>query len=275
MKPFHISSTLLAWIACATLTGPLAFSQDSSIVTEVVGLSITKPETEKKENSFGGSAVLGRPAGVEIHLRIHDPKSFFTSVLDAEEGSKTAPVLKSADDQVLQQDGFSGGFGFAANISDDGHTVILPLRASQLPPKGSDQIKVVGTIKFNVGSDTKTESVDFVPKADTKLKLGATEVKISEVEEDPFGQKGLRITFATNKPMDNIQSIKFLDGKDEIESGQEGKSSFGFGQEMTYSITYMLKAKPTTVTAQVSYFGATKQVEVPLNLSVGLSLDAK
>jgi hypothetical protein len=154
--------------------------------------------------------------------------------------------------KVLKQEGFSGGMGFSSHISDDGHTVTLPISASQLPPQGSDQIKVVGTIKLSVGSDPKTESVNFAPKAETKLKLAAT-----------------------NKSLDYIQSIKFLDGKNEIESSQQGKSSLGLGEQTTHSISYMLKAKPKTVTAQVTYFGATKQVDVPVNLSVGLSLEAK
>ncbi len=251
-------------------TSSSLYSQESGPQINLVGVSVTLADAD---NEMGGSAVMGRSPGVEVHFRIVDEKAFYTGL--AEKGGEGVSSLKlfSDDGKELKNEGYSGGIGFGSDISENGQRVTLPFSASSLPAAGTTQLHLRGTVVLVAAKDAATDESSFNVEKGAELKLGNVPVKLSEIEEDPFGEEGLMLSFETNKSLDAIQEIAFMDesGK-EIESSSGGGGSFGFGDEMTYSKNFNLKAKPKKIKVRVKYFKSTEQVKVEIDLPVTLSL---
>jgi hypothetical protein len=271
LRNWKLSATTTFFFLASLLVTGSSLAQDSKTTVKAVGLSITLPDPD---NEFGQSFVMGRAAGVEVTLMVEDKNLFFLAVVD--EGKDKTELKISVDGKPLENKQDFSRIGFMSNISPDGHRVTLPVNASEIPPAGTKELEVSGTIGIMVGSDSKKEKVSFKPVVDEKVKLGGIETKIASVEEQNFGEPTTVITFESQKSLDTIQSIKFLDeaGK-EIQSSSGGSSSFGFGGQTTYSRAYQIAGSPKTLSAEIAYFGSNKTIKVPVDCRLDLGISKK
>lgn len=251
-------------------TNVVGLCQDSNPHVDLVGVAITLPDAN---NEYGGSAIPGRSAGVEVNLRIVDAKQFFTGL--AEKNGQPVSSLKffTEDGTELPDENSSPDLSFGWDISKDGHRVTIPFGASTVPAAGTTKLHVRGTVVLVAAKDPTTEENSFDVKKGTQLKLGNVPVKLSEIQEDQNGETGMTLTFETDKSLDTIQDVVFLDeGGKTIESSSGGGGSFGFGDKMTYSSSFNLKAKVKKITVRVKYFKSTEEAKVVVDLPVTLSL---
>jgi len=265
------SGVLCAFTICLFGLGDnLAISQNAGPKVDLVGVAVTMADTD---NEYGGSAVMGRSPGVEVSLRIVDKNAFFTGLAEKDGEGLSSLKLFTDDGKELTSESSFGGWGFNADISENGQRVTVPVSASGMPPAGTTKLHVRGTVVLVAASDPATEDSAFDVTKGAELKLGNVPVKLSEVEEDPWGEEGLMLAFETSKSLDAISEVVFLDAAGKvIESSSGGSSSFGFGDQMNYSKSYNLKSKPKKITVRVKYFKSTGEVKIPVDLPVTLSL---
>lgn len=271
MRATSLGSWLIAALIAGTFSANEVLAQESTAVVKAVGLSVNLPDPNSE---YGGSYSMGRPSGIEVMVLAEDPKMFFISVVD-DGPEKTALEISANGKKLKNEQGFSN-FGFMSRISDNGHYVVVPVSATQVPPAGANSVKVTGKLILKTGADEKKEKVKFNVAVDESVKLGSVTTKITSVEEYNFGEATTNITFETNQSLDVISNIKFFDdqGK-ELESSSAGSSSFGFGDKMTYTRGFQIAGSPKNLNAEVTYFGSTRTVTVPVDLEVNLSLGAK
>jgi hypothetical protein len=253
---------------CAVTCG---VAQETKPTVKAVGmnLGLADPDSE-----YGGSYVLGRSAGIEVTVMVEDKSSFFVSVID--EGQEKTELSLSADGQKLKNDSGFSRIGFMANISENGQRVVVPVSATQLPPRGTGNLKVSGNLVLLAGANEKTDKVTFKVAAGEQVQLGPVATKISSVDEYEFGETVTNITFETDQPLDVISGMKFFDeGGRALEASPGGSSSFGFGNQMTYSRSFQISGTPKSLSVEVRYFGSTKTVTIPIELDVDLSLSGK
>lgn len=263
--------TVVAMFVATVSSSRYGIAQESRPVIKVVGLSVNLPDPT---NKFGGSYVLGRREGIEVTVMVEDANAFFISVMD--EGKEKTELQVSADGEKLTNESGFGGNAFMSNISDDGRRVVVPVSATQLPPEGTKSLKVAGRLFLKAGADEKKEMVKMKVAAGETVKLGPITTKISSVEDSNFGESMTNITFETNQSLDVISGLKFLDAQGkEIKSSATGSSSFGFGNQVTHSRGYQLQGQPKTLTVEVTYFGSTRTISIPVDMDVTLSLVAK
>lgn len=246
-------------------------SAQTGATVRVVALTVALPDPGSE---YGGSYVLGRPAGVDVSIMVEDRNAFFLAVVD--EGSEKTEVQLLAGGKPLENENRFSRLSFMSNISDNGQRVIVPISATELPPKGTTGLKAAGKLVLKVGDDEKVDKVAFKVAQGETVQLGPVAAKIASVESYDFGAAVTNVTFESTKPLDAISSIKFLDenGK-EIETSPGGSSAFGFGDQMTYSRGFGVAGKPTSLTAEVKFFSKTRNVIVPIDVEVDLSLGGK
>ncbi len=262
-------SFLFVGLVC--LSTPESINAQTETTIKVVGVSVSLPDPDSE---FGGAAIPGRQPGTEVYVQVRNEKMFFTGL--AKDGDKEKTSVKILDEKgndIVNESSFSN-FGFGTNISDDGHTVTIPVNASGLPPKGADQIQVKGKIVLVVAKDEKTEDVAIELEQGAKLKLGNVDVKISEIEANPYGEDGWSMSFESSSSLDTIAEITFLDASGKkMESSSSGGYESGFSGEMTYSRSYTVTGKTEKLSARVRYFQSTVELELPLDLPVTLGLE--
>ena len=262
--------TVVAMFVVDVLSARYGIAQESPPVIKVVGLSVNLPDPNSK---FGGSYVSGRRAGIEVTVMVDDASAFFISVID--EGKEKTELQVSADGKKLTNENDFGNTVFS-KISDDGRRVVVPVFAAQVPPEGTKRLKVTGKLFLKAGADQKKENVNLKVAAGETVKLGPITTKISSVEDSNFGESMTNITFEANQSLDVISGLKFLDGQGkELESSLSGSSSVGFGNQNSYSRSYQLQGKPRTLTVEVTYFGSTRTISIPVDMELALSLADK
>jgi hypothetical protein len=248
--------------------GPQVLGQESLPKVRAVGLSLAVVDPD---NEFGNSYVMGRQAGIEVVLMANDPQAFFVAVVD--QGKEKTVLDLIADGKKLKDERGFSSIGFMSNISENGQRVTVPVTATQLPPKGTRSLKVSGTLVLRAGSEVKTDKSNFKVAEGESVKLGPVAARISGVEEYDFEGPMTTISFESNQSLEAISGLKFFlrDGK-ELESTSGGSSSYGFGDEMTYGRAFQIPGRPTELTVEVTYFGSTKTLAIPVDIDVDLSL---
>ncbi len=230
---------------------------------EIVGVCVTKPDPE---NQFGGSSVMGRQPGTSIHLRIRDENRNFIAI------RKDSSVHLRVNGDVLPIPE-STSFGFMSNISDDGHTCTIPVHSESLPPAMASSLLVEGTIGLVAARDATTIEHTFKLKKGSQLTLGDIPVKVSDLDEPWNKEYAIQVQFQGQQPFDAIQKVEFLDENDQlIESASAGRSNISFNDNHTYSISYSLKRQPSRITARVTYYQVTEDIDVPVHLETGLGI---
>lgn len=254
------------------LSGPQSLAAWQNPQVDVVGLSVALPDPD---NEYGQSMVPGRLAGTEVTLRVVDKGRFFLGQADGENGEplSSLDLLDDQGNKLKKEDDFSY-YSMDAEVSEDGSRVVMVVHRSDLPPAQCKELQVKGTIELLAGTSEITEKTRFKVANGTEATLGGIEVKLSDVSENPYGEPGRMFTVESAARLDTVAEITFLDdkGKD-LESMAAGEGAFGFGDEMTYSRTYIVEgAVPDELTARVRYFRKTEKVPVPVDLTVSLAL---
>lgn len=246
-----------------------AFGIQSKPTADVVGVCVSLPDPA---NEYGQSLVPGRSPGVEVHVRVHDKGQTFIGVVDSGTNPAAVATLYDASGNPMSAESGMGG-GFGNNISEDGHSVTIPVSSSDVPPAGSSSLQVKGTIILLAGADETTEDAELTLTVDSTVKLGGVEAKVTSA--DAAGEEdSCWFALEANKPFDTIAEFKFLDeaGK-ELEGQSMGGGSFGFGDEMTYQKNFSVSSKPgSKITVRIRYFKSTEEVKVPVDLPVTLGL---
>lgn len=260
--PFVVGCLLISSLSSS-------WAQQSETQSDVVGISVAKPDPD---NQFGQSLVMGRAVGVEVHLRIQNPQLVFLRL--SEKDGEPESTLRLLTPEGKELEGEPGRMlSFGTEVSSDGHRVIFPISVASVPPAQVNQLKVKGTIVLVTASDPATADSALTIAQDSESKLGNVPIKLTAIEENPYGDTGLLITIESKQPMDSVSEVTFLDESGElIESSSGGSGSFGFGGNMTYSRGYHLKAKPKKVTLRAKYFKATQPLKVEIDLPVSLGL---
>ncbi|MBL8892061.1 MAG: hypothetical protein JNL67_18950 [Planctomycetaceae bacterium] len=257
--------TILSTTPCQTE------AQDAKATIKAVGLSVNLPDPD---SGFGGSYSLGRSAGIEVVLLAEDSKSFLIAVVD-DGDEKTSLELSANGETLKNEQGFSN-IGSMSQISENGHRAIVPVAATQVPPAGTNTVRVSGKLVLKAGTDEKKDKVKFKVAVGEQVQLGPATTKISAVEAYDFGEPTTNINFETNQALDVISEIKFFDEQGKaLEATPAGSSSFGFGDEFTYTRGFQVAGSPKSLSAEVTYFAATKRITVPVDLEVSLSLGGK
>ena len=276
MKTVSFSSVaksilVFQFVALAFATVPAALVAQSETKVKVVGVSVALPDPDSE---YGGATVPGRQPGTEVYVQVRNDRMFFTGLAKkADEDKSSVKLLDDKGNEIDNDNDFSS-FGFGTNVSTDGHSVTIPVSATGLPPKDAGRIQVKGTIVLVVAKDEKTEDVAIELVQGSKLKLGNVDVKVSEIEKDPYGDDGWALSFESSKSMDAIAEITFLDGTGkEMESSSNGGYESGFSGEMTYVRSYSVTGKTNKLSAHVRYFQTTEDFEVPVDLPVTLGLE--
>lgn len=267
--PIHsgILLTALLWTLTGNLDATYAWQNGTQVT--IAGLSIARP---KANDQFGMSQVMGRNAGIEVHLRIETSDLHIIKV--AENKDKTPAISVAGGKTLAAGDRFSD-IGFFSQVDEDGKAVTIPINASELPPAGTAKLQIKGEIILTTGSDPATAEQKFALKAGEMVQLGKINCELEEVNEDSFGDESATIiNFKSSESLSTLQEVKFFDAAgNEIESSPAGTSSFGFGGDMTYNTNYRLVGKPTEVVAKIKYFKSTKDVPIKIDRTFGVGLD--
>ncbi len=260
---------LATWILVIAWTPEKIVAQETTAKLEIIGIAVTMADPA---NEYGGSAVPGRMPGTEITLRASNDKMFVVGIVDDGDDASKLSIFDDSGKE-LESEGYAGGLAFRSSISEDGHSVSLPVTASAVPSDGTTRLHVRGTLVLVSASDEKTEDSVFEVAEGTEVKLGTISAKISELEEDPYGEPGLNISFESNKSFDTIAELTFLDESgQQLESSSSGGGSYGFNDQMTYQKNFTIKAKPKKMTVRVRYFEKTEHVKIDVDLPVTLGL---
>jgi hypothetical protein len=258
-------------VSLLILSLPVAAVAQGTVKTEIVGLAVTLPDPD---NEYGGSAVMGRFAGTEVTLRAASPDHFLVAVVD--EGDEASDLaIYDASGKALENES-SMGIAFRSSISDDGHTVTVPVTSSSVPQPGTTELHIRGKLVLRSATGEKTVDNQFALTAGTEITLGNIPCRIEEIEASSFGEGARMITLNSKQPFDTIAEITFLDpAGNELESDSVGGGNFGFNDQMTYYANYTIEGASDTVTARVRYFESTENLSVEIDMPVTLGIGSE
>ena len=135
---------------------------------------------------------------------------------------------------------------------------------------------IEGTAAFLFSPDDKVETVKLENvelKPGTKLAAGPIKLSLNKAGKPTYGDEPFQVSFGSKNDVHAIKSMKFLDadGK-EIGSRQSSIGMAQMGNEATFDIDYMLKAKADKATVVIEYWSDATTVKAPVNLKVGIGL---
>lgn len=245
-----------------------ASAMQTQPAVEVVGFMLAKPDPD---SPYGGSLVLGRSAGTEIHFAVRSPDHYFIGVANSMAPSDNPIQILDHSGQPLEAG--NGSVGFNHTISEDGHTVLLSVSSPQLPAAGCTGLTVRGPLELLAGKTPRTTTTALALKPETDFELGPVKAKLLSVEKSNFGDDGLMLAVESKTSFDSIQSVTFQDDKGQpLEVMEAGSGNFGFGDDVTYSKNWFIKGEPESVKLEVRYFAETERVKVELDVPVTLGL---
>lgn len=253
---------MLGMVAMGLSVPALGGAQEN---VEVVGIAIAKKDPDSQ---FNQSFVPGTQSGVQVYLRVALPDKLILKV----DGESTSLKITDSNNQELTANE-NADISFFASISDDKHSVILPVSSGDVPSSGATHLTVQGEATLNCGADSKTETINVTIAADTELKLGPVTAKILQIDEG-FQENTKRIELESKTSFDVIESLAFLDksGK-EMASSPQGGGSFGFGGDMTYTKSIQIEGDPELVAQiKIVYFQKVEPIKVAVDAKVGLDL---
>ncbi len=251
----------LAWaVGQSSYTNCLAQEKPS-----IVGISVARKDPA---NEFGQSLVPGLQAGTQIYLRIGLAGKTILKI-DGE-ATKIKIVDSSNQAMTMSED---ANFSFFSSISDDRHSVIVPIQSSDIPSTSVTSLSVTGEVTCSCGAEPKTETVAVKLVAEGEVKLGPLTAKITEVS-DGFEPESKRVNLESKTSFDQIEGLVFVDDKGkEVETSGAGGGSGSFGGDTTYSKSFEFKAAPEKIAkAKITYFQKIEAVKVPVDLKFGFDL---
>jgi hypothetical protein len=185
---------------------------------------------------------------------------------------KTEIAIKDSVGKTLKVDE-NHNVAFFSQMAEDGHSVIVPIAAEEVPSKDATHLHLQGNVIISCGADAKTEAYDVALKTDSEIQLGPVSAKVTNVGEG-FEADSSSVTLESKQAFDQIQSIAVVDAKGkEIPCEVGSTSSFGFGGDMTHSRDFRFAAKAEDIAkVKVTYFQETSAITVPVDVKVGLGL---
>ena len=232
---------------------------------EIAGLGISKKDPKSQ---FGQGLSPMKSPGLEVDIYFQLPEQ---TVLSLDQKQSKVTITTDQGTELSLAEMFDGYFQMRPG--EDASTGVISIKSDELPDKKVNRLKLDGTLVLNVGRDLKTTESDLKLAEGTKIKLGTIDATVGQVGEaynEPFKQS---VELSSKKAFDSLAKIEFLDNKGNvIESGEGGSSSFGFGDDMTYSRTWQIASDAKAVKVKVSYHASSEAIKVPCKLEFGLGL---
>jgi hypothetical protein len=279
-------------------TGPLkttaskgAKATSGGVTVEVVGVSINKPlpaDPAAEPGAFMLMAGLGQ-SGTKIVLSLADPQREIVT-LDHEK-SKITACTDSSGGNLNKDDGSrSSGFSpFPLQLQPGRHFGVVEVSQSLTPAPGATKIRLQGEVVLQCGVGEKTaEQADVPLKAAGQISAGPVPFKTAPGDKQagfsfasPFKLEGagaqqaaepkIVLTLTTNKPIDMIKKIVFLNaaGK-EIAQSDLGSGTTGFAGNMTYERTIGLAEDLDKATVRIVSFEKLDSITVPIDFEIGV-----
>jgi len=190
-------------------------------------------------------------------------------LLGVDPSSKLDSIKDDKGNSLIDDKGFFKlNFNTYPQIAKDRSAMIVSVNAfNRMPGKGASKVLLKGDPVVVYGTDEKSEQFKtFEFKEKGEAKAGDFQLKVTM--EKGFGNQGA--SFSLTSPSNGIKSlvVKDADGK-EVDVYASG--TFGFGKQFTTNYTLQKPLKEGSVT--VHYFAKSEKVTVPVDLSVGLSLE--
>jgi hypothetical protein len=231
--------------------------------------------------AVAGLRVVGPGLGSEQDLqRPFNWSKGVTVVLGVRVAAPYALVEIEKDQSTLELTDSQGGVlespevDWSPDFTKDGTAVLVDLEAKSLPAEGSAHIAAKGSLMFKVSSGTKTVKVTGVKlEKGTPVKLGASAITITEVE-DQEGGEGPRVTFkSTRSVMKGIKTLRAKDGKG---APVEVSWSHSGGWDEEYEMGYRFKmAAKVPVTLEFDMYDGLRQLAVPFDVKAGVGVPAQ
>jgi len=247
---------------------PAAAAPADDAAVSVVALKIGKeiPEDPKGYPTFVKK-------GTSLTLVVRRADKFFVGM---DKKTKLAAFTDDAGTDLLKKTGKWGMSGISSfpKFSEDGHLCVVDVQGPTPPAKGAKTIRLKATLVMKCAEGEKTAvQKDLKLKKGSKLTAGPVPWVITKVGKPDWGDAKLAVSVSGSVSHDAIKQLVFLDaaGK-EIEHSVGMRSSSGWGNRMTYGVTYNLKKKVDAVTVKVIYFEKTETITIPVDLEVGVGL---
>ncbi len=270
MKP-----TLLLTVCVMLLTiGTARAEVDVKPLAVVVG----SPAIAEMDFSFQPNGIQ---AGTRVHLLI---EGFESPVVKLEDDNcKLDKAVDSTGKDLLEekkqeQSGGFGSFSFGNStigpfpkISEDGKRMLIELIAPQAPAKGADSVQFEGSLAVLIAEGTKTVSAKDVAADPGQVQLGEHSIEIMGISPSDWEEGKFKLEVKmTTKLLDLIASWKITDaGGAELSDGPNSTMTM-MG---TAQLELTLEKKPTSLNIELELYDGMKQVEVPIDLQVGLGIE--
>lgn len=234
------------------------------IDVKAVGLTVA----QKDENSeYGGSVIPGLNPGTTVHVHAHSDK---LNILSLEFGEDESFTMTDSTGKSLDMS--DSNMEFYSDISEDGHTALIPVSSPEVPASGTDSISIKGAVTLVCGANPKTESFDVKIAAGEVLEIAGIKFKVDSIEDSFMNDDGEMVNLETNSSPAQIESIEAIlaNGKS-VEFSPSGSSQFGFNDNITYGKSYDLSCKASEIAQlKVTWFQDVKRVELPIEIKAGL-----
>jgi hypothetical protein len=272
-----MKNVLLALLFAAL--SPMVMAGDAAsagVTVQAQGLRIVKPAPsgDDKLRAFNWST------GTSLSLLVTAPQGGLLEV-DRKASKITAFTDDKGKDLTKAEDTKSNfkqeaGFSMGATISDDAKSCVVEAEAPSAPSKGATVLTVSGTLVFHAATKKQDFTAENVAlKAGSAVKAGAVAFTITETGKPQWGgdDEVFAVTLEAKQDISAVAGIEFFDtaGK-KIESKRGMSSSMSFGNNVSVTWTYNLKAKADAAKIVISYWTDMQKLTVPVNLKVGLGM---
>jgi hypothetical protein len=161
-------------------------------------------------------------------------------------------------------------------ITDNGAAASVSIDSPRLPAKGARAITIRGVLVFRVATDQAAAEQADVPLAQgAEVTAGPYHLRIDELSkrDEPGNSAAVSLTLRAHQELWTIASITFLDpaGK-EVPAFKCSWSNGGDGDNPQAYQTYNLARKPEHVTVRITYWSNPRNIQVPVDLTIGLGL---
>jgi hypothetical protein len=165
---------------------------------------------------------------------------------------------------------------FFGNVPKDGATANVSVYAPLLPAKDAREITLQGVLVFRSATrQTTAEQADVQLTDGNLITAGPYELGIGKVTAPDAPQANGHVTLMlqAHQDLSEIVSIKFFDAAgNEVPSSERGWGSSGAGSTLSTYQNYDLAQKPDAVTVKITYWTDLRDIEVPLDVKIGLGL---
>jgi hypothetical protein len=229
----------------------------------VVGLHVEKPSSPRpQDNAFNGTAIELLVDGQDYSPVACDVKA--SKVTSATDDNGLDLTVDPQGSKGIPRNFFSG-FG---QEYWQGPYLTVKVRLPNWPGPGAGKIHLKGSLVLLCGDREMTAEAKNVPLEEGKK----TTVGPATVGLQIQGAKDTTVNVKSTQPLKSVQFLN-ADGK-ELAAAGSIRHSAGFGSKAveSYLGIFHLDGQVERCTVRLTYFQATKQLKVPVNLEFGLGL---